>query len=175
MTTTIFDYWISEHQCAYNWVLNKLRSEGVNGTVDGETVIFNALDDNPSALAEFLDGRTYNYLNWVEVGATLDDPAPDDVIASKKRGRKRVDTVVETVPEPVVVVPTPEPEPEPEPQPLVVEPVVEAAAIVVEPQPDVVPAAEVVKPKTIMDFDANKDGKLDANEVKAYTDYLTQK
>jgi hypothetical protein len=175
MTTTIFDYWLADNQLHYNWVLNRLRVEGADGHIDGEVVTFTATSESPTELAAFLDGRTYNYLNWIEVGASLDEPAPEEVVAPKRKGgKKKVDPVTPT-PEPVVVTPEPTPvEPTPEPTPVVepVEPAVQPVDPTPEPTP-VVPTPDA--PKTIMDFDANKDGKLEPDEIKAYTDYVAHK
>lgn len=165
MTATIFDYWLADNQLEYHWVLNRLRSEGANGVIDGDVVVFNSTSDSPNPLASFLDGRTYNYLNWIEVGATLDEPAPEEVIAPKKsKGKKKVDVVE---PESVVVEPTSEP------TEVVVEPVVEPTVVPVDPTTEEVVVPD--SPKTIMDFDANKDGVLEPEEIKAYTDYITKK
>jgi len=139
MTTTIFDYWLSENAVHHNWVFNRLRSEGIDGHTDGDFITFQSDADTP--LARFLDGRKYNYITWVEEGATLDEPAPEpEVQVEKRKGRPKKTEEVVVTPEPVVEAPVVEPTPEPVVVPeVVVEPVV---------TPEVAPATPVVEEKT---------------------------
>lgn len=111
--STVFDFWLAENAMNYQWQLNRLRAEGIDGRLENGYVTF--YTEAETQLATFLKGKTFNVLTWKETevrGVVLDnlplttpEPTPTPVV------------------EPEVVVAPVEPTPTPEPE--VVAPVIE--------------------------------------------------